>query len=101
MPPYGGIPFRDLPTGLGHDLGHPEQLLARASAMYGLAHSHPSLYCPRVAIKTLEGRAFEPLDRNRLGAFYRVCRASEREFGLLGLGLVAGGAPEPLLGARG
>ena len=41
MPPYGGILFRDLPAGLGHDLGHPKQLLAWASAMYGLAHSHP------------------------------------------------------------
>ena len=41
VPPYGGIPFRDLPAGLGHDLGHPKQLLAWASAMYGLAHSHP------------------------------------------------------------
>ena len=33
--------------------------------------------------------------------FYRVCRAPECEFGSLGLGLVAGRAPEPLLGARG
>ena len=41
MPPYGGIPFGDFPAGLGHDLGHPKQLLAWASAMYGLAHSHP------------------------------------------------------------
>ena len=28
VPPYGGIPFRDLPSDLGHDLGHPKQLLA-------------------------------------------------------------------------
>ena len=41
MLPYGGIPFRDLPVGLGHDLGHPKHLLAWALAMYGLAHSHP------------------------------------------------------------
>ena len=41
MPPYGGIPFRDLPASLEHDLGHPKQLPAWASAMYGLAHSHP------------------------------------------------------------
>ena len=40
-PPYGGIPFEDFPTGLGHDLGHPERSLARATAMYGLAHSCP------------------------------------------------------------
>ena len=33
--------------------------------------------------------------------FYRVCRAHECEFGSLGLGLVAGRAPEPLCGARG
>ena len=33
--------------------------------------------------------------------FYRVCRAHECEFGSLGLGLVAGRAPEPLHGARG
>ena len=32
---------------------------------------------------------------------YRICRAHECEFGSLGLGLVAGRAPEPLLGARG
>ena len=31
----------------------------------------------------------------------RVCRAPECEFGSLGLGLVAGRAPEPLHGARG
>ena len=43
MPPYGGIPFKDLPAGLRHDLGHPKQLLAWALAMYGLAHSHPRL----------------------------------------------------------
>ena len=24
VPPYGGIPFGDLPAGLGHDLGRPE-----------------------------------------------------------------------------
>ena len=41
VPPYGGIPFRDLPAGLGHDLGHPKQSLAWASAVYGLAHSCP------------------------------------------------------------
>ena len=40
-PLYGGIPFGELPAGLGHDLGHLERLLARASAMYGLAHSCP------------------------------------------------------------
>ena len=40
-PPYGGIPFRDLLADLGHDLGHPKQLVAWASAMYGLAHSRP------------------------------------------------------------
>ena len=34
-PPYGGIPFRELSTSLGHDLGHPERSLARAMAMYG------------------------------------------------------------------
>ena len=33
--------------------------------------------------------------------FYRVYRAPECEFGSLGLSLVAGRAPEPLLGARG
>ena len=41
MLPYGGIPFGDLPAGLGHDLGLPKHLLAWALAMYGLAHSHP------------------------------------------------------------
>ena len=41
VPPYGGIPFGDLPAGLGHDLGLPKHLLAWALAMYGLAHSHP------------------------------------------------------------
>ena len=41
MPPYGGIPFGDLPAGLGHDLGLPKHLLAWALAMYRLAHSHP------------------------------------------------------------
>ena len=40
-PPYGGIPFGELPAGLGHDLGHLERSLAQASAMYGLAHSYP------------------------------------------------------------
>ena len=24
VPPYGGIPFRDLPAGLGHDFGRPK-----------------------------------------------------------------------------
>ena len=33
-PPYGGIPFGELPAGLGHDLGHPERSLAQAMAMY-------------------------------------------------------------------
>ena len=33
--------------------------------------------------------------------FYRVCRAHEREFGSLGLGVVAGRTLEPLHGARG
>ena len=41
MPPYDGIPFRDLPAGLGHDLGRSERLFARASAIRGLAHSRP------------------------------------------------------------
>ena len=40
VPPYGGIPFEDLPIGLGHDLGLPKHLLAWALAMFGLAHSH-------------------------------------------------------------
>ena len=40
-PPYGGIPFGDFLASLGYDLGHPERSLARASAMYGLAHSCP------------------------------------------------------------
>ena len=44
MPPFDGIPFKDLRTGLRHDLGHPERSLAQASGMYGLAHSHPLLY---------------------------------------------------------
>ena len=68
MPPYGGILFRDLPAGLGHDLGHPKQLPAWASAMYGLAHSYPWLCYSGVAVETLGGPAFEPLDRNGLGA---------------------------------
>ena len=42
MLPYGGIPFEDLPAGLGHDLGHPKRSFARSSAMYGLTHS---FYC--------------------------------------------------------
>ena len=37
VPPYGGIPFGDFPAGLGHDLGHPEQLFARTSAIRRLA----------------------------------------------------------------
>ena len=41
VPPYSGIPFRDLPAGLGHDLGCPERSFARALAMRGLAHSCP------------------------------------------------------------
>ena len=41
VPPYGGIPFGDFPTGLGHDLGCPERLFARALAIRGLAHSRP------------------------------------------------------------
>ena len=41
VPPYGGIPFRDLPAGLGHDLGHPERSFAWASAMHGLTPSRP------------------------------------------------------------
>ena len=40
-PPDSGIPFGELPAGLGHDLGHPERSLARAMAMYGLALSCP------------------------------------------------------------
>ena len=61
----------------------------------------PDSVCPGAAVETLGGPAFEPLDHNRLGAFYCVCRAPEREFGLLVFDLVAGRAPEPLLGARG
>ena len=53
--PYGGIPFGDFPTGLGHDLGHPERSLAQASTMYGLAHSCPGLYCPGVAVEAFGG----------------------------------------------
>ena len=41
VPPYGGIPFEDLPAGLGHDLERLEQLPARVSAKRGLAHSRP------------------------------------------------------------
>ena len=41
LPPYGGIPFGDLPAALEHDLGLPKHLLAWALVMYGLAHSHP------------------------------------------------------------
>ena len=35
--PYGGIPFGDFPAGLRHDLGRPERLFARASAIHRLA----------------------------------------------------------------
>ena len=68
VPPYGGIPFRELLLVSDTTLGHPKQLLARASAMYGLAHSCPWLCCPEAAVETLEGPAFEPLDRKGLGA---------------------------------
>ena len=33
VPPYGGIPFGDLPAGLRHDLGHPKHF-----ACLGLSH---------------------------------------------------------------
>ena len=68
VPPYGGIPFGDLPAGLGQDLGHPERSFARALAIHGLAYSRPLLCCPGAAIETLGGPAFEPLDHNGLGA---------------------------------
>ena len=35
MPPYNGIPFKDLPAGLGHDLGHPERSFAWARSCMG------------------------------------------------------------------
>ena len=41
VPPYGWIPFGELPTGLGHDLGRPEQSFAQALAIRGLVHSRP------------------------------------------------------------
>ena len=41
VPPYGGIPFGDLPAGLGHDLERPKQSPTRVSAKHDLAHSHP------------------------------------------------------------
>ena len=37
VPPYGGIPFRDFPAGLRHDLGRPELLFAQALAICRLA----------------------------------------------------------------
>ena len=66
-PPFGGIPFRDLPAGLGHDLGHPKQLLGPRPCT-GSPIVIPDSVCPRVAIETLGGLAFEPLDHNGLGA---------------------------------
>ena len=41
VPPYSGIPFEDLPAGLGHDLGCPERLFTQASAIRRLAQSRP------------------------------------------------------------
>ena len=52
----------------------------------------PDSVCPGAAIETLGGLAFEPLDRNGLGAQF---------LSLKGISLVAGRAPEPLHGARG
>ena len=58
MPPYGGIPFGDLPASLKHDLG-----------LY--------MDCPQSSLtllvlgrlsKPLGGPTFEPLDRSGLGA---------------------------------
>ena len=39
--PTVGSHFENSLLGLRHDLGHPERSLARATAMYGLAHSCP------------------------------------------------------------
>ena len=60
------------------------------------------MHPPGVAPEALEkwiysSRGFSLLNKE----FYRVCRAHECEFGSLGLGLVAGRAPEPLHGAKG
>ena len=70
-----------------------------ARGLGGCARAHP----PGVAPEALEewiysSRGFFPVLSEE---FYHVCRAHECEFGLLGLGLVAGRAPEPLHGARG
>ena len=46
VPPYGGIPFGDFPAGLGHDLGRPERLFARASAIRRLAPKLPLTLMP-------------------------------------------------------
>ena len=69
MPPYDGIPFGDLPAGLRHDLGLPKHLLA-----WAFCHVRA---CPQSSLTLLSwggcrnlwgSPAFEPLDRNGLGA---------------------------------
>ena len=61
VPPYGGIPFRDLPIGLGHNTGR-----ARTGSPVVVPDS---VVLGRLS-KPPRGPAFEPLDRNRLRAWF-------------------------------
>ena len=65
----------------------------------GCVQAHPLGIAPEALEEWIYfSRAFSLLSG---GGFCCVCRALECEYGSLGLGLVVGRAPEPLLGARG
>ena len=63
----------------------------------GCTRAHPPCVAPEALEEWIySSRGFFPIEE-----FYRVCQAHECEPGSLGLGLVAGRAPEPPHGARG
>ena len=78
VPPYGGIPFGDLPVGLGHDIGR---------ACTGSPVVVPDSFALGQLSKPLGAQPSNPWTVTGLGRFVFI--------------LGAGRAPEPLHGARG
>ena len=103
VPPYGGITFGYFPTGLGHDLGCPERLFARAWAIRRLALKSSLTLLPWGSCRNLlEAQPSNPWTVTGSVPFIVFCNeTSSMALNRLSWSLGARGAPEPPPGARG